>query len=117
MLKKYNAGEIDVLPINYGMIAEDTDGVFTTREKDAVSLYGSVSITMQAVQELDWKTDNMQCDMGMLKQELEAEKLEKVYIENQLNELKILVNSQEDRIANLEELLLQQLINKKPEQP
>ena len=116
-VEKYNAGEIDVLPINYGMIAEDTDGVFTTIEKDAVSLYGSVSITMQAVQELDWKTDNMQCDMGMLKQELEAEKLEKVYIENQLNELKILVNSQEDRIANLEELLLQQLINKKPEQP
>ncbi|WP_242276993.1 phage tail spike protein [Bacillus cereus group sp. BfR-BA-01446] len=116
-VEKYNAGEIDVLPINYGMIAEDTDGVFTTREKDAVSLYGSVSITMQAVQELDWKTDNMQFDMGMLKQELEAEKLEKVYIENQLNELKILVNSQEDRIANLEELLLQQLINKKPEQP
>ncbi|HFK1544975.1 TPA: phage tail spike protein [Bacillus albus] len=116
-VEKYNAGEIDVLPINYGMIAEDTDGVFTTREKDAVSLYGSVSITMQAVQELDWKTDNMQCDMGMLKQELEAEKLEKSYIENQLSELKVLVNSQEDRIAKLEELLLQQLIDKKPEQP
>lgn len=116
-VEKYNAGEIDVLPVNYGMIAEDTDDVFTTREKDAVSLYGSVSITMQAVQELDWKTDNMQCDMGMLKQELEAEKLEKVYMENQLSELKVLVNSQEDRIAKLEELLLQQLINKKPEQP
>lgn len=115
-VEKYNAGEIDVLPINYGMIAEDTDGVFTTREKDAVSLYGSVSITIQAVQELDWKTDNMQCDMGMLKQELEAEKLEKSYIENQLSELKVLVNNQEDRIANLEELLLQQLINKKTEQ-
>ncbi len=116
-VEKYNAGEIDVLPINYGMIAEDTDGVFTTREKDAVSLYGSVSITMQSVQELDWKTDNMQCDMGMLKQEFEAEKLEKAYIENQLSELKVLVNSQEDRITKLEELLLQQLINKTPEQP
>ena len=116
-VEKYNAGEIDVLPVNYGMIAEDTDGVFTTREKDAVSLYGSVSITMQAVQELDWKTDNIQFDIGMLKQEIEAEKLEKVNIENQLNELKVLVNSQEDRIAKLEELLLQQLINKKPEQP
>ncbi|QIW21335.1 phage tail spike protein [Bacillus thuringiensis] len=116
-VEKYNAGEIDVLPVNYGMIAEDTDEVFTTREKDAVSLYGSVSITMQAVQELDWKTDNMQCDMGMLKQELEAEKLDKAYIENQLSELKVLVNSQEDRIVKLEELLLQQLINKTPEQP
>ncbi|MDA2320297.1 phage tail spike protein [Bacillus albus] len=116
-VEKYDAGEIDILPVNYGMIAEDTDDVFTTREKDAVSLYGSVSITMQAVQELDWKTDNMQCDMGMLEQELEAEKLEKVYMENQLSELKVLVNSQEDRIAKLEELLLQQLINKTPEQP
>ncbi|MFK4432169.1 peptidase S74 [Bacillus wiedmannii] len=116
-VEKYNAGEIDVLPVNYGMIAEDTDGVFTTREKDAVSLYGSVSITMQAAQELDWKTDNIQFDIGMLKQEIGAEKLEKVNIENQLNELKVLVNRQEDRIAKLEELLLQQLINKKPEQP
>ncbi|UYX50588.1 tail fiber domain-containing protein [Bacillus thuringiensis] len=115
--EKYNAGEIDVLPINYGMIAEDTDEVFTTKEKDAVSLYGSVSITMQAVQELDYKADDMQFDIGMLKQELEAEKLEKVSIQNQFSKLKVLVDSQEDRIAKLEELLLQQLINKKPEQP
>ncbi|TKI88119.1 tail fiber domain-containing protein, partial [Bacillus wiedmannii] len=116
-VEKYNAGEIDVLPLNYGMIAEDSDRVFTTPEKDAITLYSSVSITMQSVQELDWKMDNMQFDIGMLKQELEAEKLEKVNIENQLNELKVLVNSQEDRIVKLEELLLQQLINKTPEQP
>ncbi|MEW9139064.1 phage tail spike protein [Bacillus wiedmannii] len=116
-VEKYNAGEIDVLPVNYGMIAEDSDRVFTTPVKDAITLYSSVSITMQSVQELDWKTDNMQFDIGMLKQELEAEKPEKVYIENQLSELKVLVNSQEDRIAKLEELLLQQLINEKPEQP
>lgn len=116
-VEKYNAGEIDVLPVYYGMIAEDSDSVFTTPEKNAVTLYSSVSITMQSVQELDWKADNMQFDIGMVKQALEAEKREKVFIQDQLYELKDLVVRQEDRIAKLEELLLQQLIDKKPEQP
>ncbi|WP_078176052.1 phage tail spike protein [Bacillus mycoides] len=116
-VEKYDAGEIDVLPVYYGMIAEDSDSVFTTPEKNAVTLYSSVSITMQSVQELDWKADNMQFDIGMVKQSLEAEKREKVFIQDQLYELKDLVVRQEDRIAKLEELLLQQLIDKKPEQP
>ncbi|MFD4853662.1 phage tail spike protein [Bacillus mycoides] len=116
-VEKYNAGEIDVLPVYYGMIAEDSDSVFTTPEKNAVTLYSSVSITMQSVQELDWKADNMQFDIGMVKQALEAEKREKVFIQDQLYELKDLVVRQEDRIAKLEELLLEQLIDKKPEQP
>ncbi|MFJ8116636.1 phage tail spike protein [Bacillus mycoides] len=116
-VEKYDAGEIDVLPVYYGMIAEDSDSVFTTPEKNAVTLYSSVSITMQSVQELDWKADNMQFDIGMVKQALEAEKREKVFIQDQLYELKDLVVRQEDRIAKLEELLLQQLIDKKPEQP
>ncbi|MGE6344079.1 phage tail spike protein [Bacillus mycoides] len=116
-VEKYDAGEIDVLPVYYGMIAEDSDSVFTTPEKNAVTLYSSVSITMQSVQELDWKADNMQFDIGMVKQALEAEKREKVFIQDQLYELKDLIVRQEDRIAKLEELLLQQLIDKKPEQP
>lgn len=116
-VEKYDAGEIDVVPVYYGMIAEDSDSVFTTPEKNAVTLYSSVSITMQSVQELDWKADNMQFDIGMVKQALEAEKREKVFIQDQLYELKDLVVRQEDRIAKLEELLLQQLIDKKPEQP
>ncbi|MEX0415814.1 phage tail spike protein [Bacillus sp. C30] len=116
-VEKYDAGEIDVLPVYYGMIAEDSDSVFTTPEKNAVTLYSSVSITMQSVQELDWKADNMQFDIGMVKQALEAEKREKVFIQDQLYELKDLVVRQEDRIAKLEKLLLQQLIDKKPEQP
>ncbi|WP_242272148.1 phage tail spike protein [Bacillus cereus group sp. BfR-BA-01310] len=116
-VEKYNAGEIDVLPIYYGMIAEDSDDVFTTPEKNAVTLYSSVSITMQSVQELDWKADNMQFDIGILKQKFEAEKREKVSVQDQLDELKDLVVRQEDRIAKLEELLLKQLINEKPEQP
>ncbi|WP_078213976.1 phage tail spike protein [Bacillus mycoides] len=116
-VEKYNAGEIDVLPVYYGMIAEDSDNVFTTPEKNAITLYSSVSITMQGVQEVDWKVDNVQFDIGLLKQQLETEKREKVFIQNQFNELKDLVVRQGERIAKLEELLLQQLIDKKPEQP
>ncbi|MED1116472.1 phage tail spike protein [Bacillus paramycoides] len=116
-VEKYNAGEIDVLPLYYGMIAEDSDNVFTTPEKNAVTLYSSVSITMQGVQEVDWKVDNVQFDIGLLKQQLETEKREKVFIQNQFNELKDLVVRQGEGIAKLEELLLQQLIDKKPEQP
>jgi len=98
-VEKYNAGEIDILPVNYGMIAEDSDRVFTTPEKDAITLYSSVSITIQSVQELDWKTDNMQFDIGMLKQELEAQKLKEV--------------DQDNRIAALEELV-RKLMNETP---
>ncbi|MED1302661.1 hypothetical protein P4U65_19245, partial [Bacillus pacificus] len=65
----------------------------------AITLYSSVSITMQSVQELDWKTDNMQFDIGMLKQELEAQKLKEV--------------DQDNRIAALEELV-RKLMNETP---
>ncbi|MDX8244605.1 hypothetical protein, partial [Bacillus thuringiensis] len=60
-------------------------------------------------QEVDFKVKNLQFDHGMWKQEvdtlkeqLEAEKLEKVSMKAEIDELKVLV---------------QQLINEKPEQP
>ncbi|MEB9867287.1 hypothetical protein P4K51_21875, partial [Bacillus cereus] len=61
------------------------------------------------IQEVDFKVKNLQFDHGMWKQEvdtlkeqLEAEKLEKVSMKAEIDELKVLV---------------QQLINEKPEQP
>ncbi|EJQ14723.1 phage minor structural protein [Bacillus cereus BAG3X2-2] len=108
-VERFESGESIILPINYGMIAEDSDDVFTTPEKDAVTLYSSVAISIQAIQEEDFKVKNLQFDHGMLKQEvdtlkeqLEAEKLEKVSMKAEIDELKVLV---------------QQLINEKPEQP
>ncbi|MED2367144.1 phage tail spike protein, partial [Bacillus thuringiensis] len=84
-VERFESGESIILPINYGMIAEDSDDVFTTPQKDAVTLYSSVSISIQAIQEVDFEVKNLQFDHGMLKQEvdtlkeqLEAEKLEKV---------------------------------------
>ncbi|HFJ9381178.1 TPA: phage tail spike protein [Bacillus paranthracis] len=108
-VERFESGESITLPINYGMIAEDSDDVFTTPQKDAVTLYSSVSISIQAIQEVDFKVKNLQFDHGMLKQEvdtlkeqLEAEKLEKVSMKAEIDELKVLV---------------QQLINEEPKQP
>lgn len=116
-VEEYNGGLRDKVETYYGMIAEDVDQVFASPERDSVNLYNIVSISMQAIQEVDWKVNNLQFDIGMLKQELEAEKNEKRFIQFQLEEVKALVVSQEDRISKLEELLLQQLISRKPEQP
>ncbi|WMY18283.1 phage tail spike protein (plasmid) [Bacillus tropicus] len=116
-VEEYKEGFRDKVETYYGMIAEDVDQVFASPERDSVNLYNIASISMQAIQEVDWKVNNLQFDIGMLKQELEAEKNEKRSIQFQLDEVKSLVVRQEDRIAKLEELLLQQLIDKKPEQP
>ncbi|AHJ86726.2 minor structure protein [Bacillus phage vB_BtS_BMBtp3] len=108
-VERFESGESITLPINYGMIAEDSDDVFTTPQKDAVTLYSSFAISIQAIQEVDFKVKNLQFDHGMWKQEvdtlkeqLEAEKLEKVSMKAEIYELKVLV---------------QQLINEKPKQP
>ncbi|EOP72409.1 phage tail spike protein [Bacillus cereus] len=108
-VERFESGESITLPINYGMIAEESDDVFTTPQKDAVTLYSSVAISIQSIQEVDFKVKNLQFDHGMLKQEvdtlkeqLEAEKLEKVSMKAEIYELKVLV---------------QQLINEEPKQP
>ncbi|MDY0854089.1 phage tail spike protein [Bacillus thuringiensis] len=108
-VERFESGESITLPINYGIIAEDSDDVFTTPQKDAVTLYSSVAISIQSIQEVDFEVKNLQFDHGMLKQEvdtlkeqLEAEKLEKVSMKAEIYELKVLV---------------QQLINEEPKQP
>ncbi|MGH0551226.1 phage tail spike protein, partial [Bacillus paranthracis] len=53
-VERFESGESITLPINYGMIAEDSDDVFTTPQKDAVTLYSSVAISIQAIQEVDF---------------------------------------------------------------
>ncbi|MDY8166078.1 phage tail spike protein [Bacillus thuringiensis] len=97
-VERFESGESITLPINYGMIAEDSDDVFTTPQKDAVTLYSSVAISIQGIQEVDFEVKNLQFDHGMLKQEvdtlkeqLEAEKLEKVSMKAEIDELKVLV--------------------------
>ncbi|MBG9536731.1 hypothetical protein ABE43_08350 [Bacillus thuringiensis] len=80
----------------YGVIVDECDKMFVDESEKGIHLYSYASIGIKGLQEVDATV-----------QEQEVE------IEN----LKSQVASQEDRIARLEELLLQQLIVKKPEQP
>ncbi|MED1508750.1 phage tail spike protein [Bacillus proteolyticus] len=109
-VEKYTAGEIDVLPIYYGMIAEDSDDVFTTPEKNAVTLYSSVSISMQAIQEVDVKVNQNIIDLNRVTETLIITNTRVDELEKELKAQKLKEVDQEKRIATLEELI-QKLIN------
>lgn len=108
---------LESLDKQYGFIAEDVPDAIATRDRKSVPSYKLATITVGAVQQIRREQLADQEKIASLKAEIEAEKFEKVSIQTELNELKGVLISQEDRIAKLEELLLQQLINKKPEQP
>ncbi|MGW6193953.1 phage tail spike protein [Bacillus cereus] len=104
---------LESLDKQYGFIAEDVPDAIATRDRKSVPSYKLATITVGAVQQIRREQLADQEKIASLKAEIEAEKLEKVSIQTELNELKGVLISQEDRIAKLEELLLQQLINKK----
>ncbi|MGH1297169.1 phage tail spike protein [Bacillus pretiosus] len=79
----------------YGVIVDECDKMFVDESGKGIHFYSYASIAMKGLQEVDTTVQE---------QEIEIENL------------KSQVASQEDRIARLEELLLQQLIDKKPEQ-
>ncbi|MED2761617.1 phage tail spike protein [Bacillus thuringiensis] len=80
---------------HYGWIADDknTPGCFVTKERNAAELYSSVAIQIKAFQE------------------------EKQAKDAEIQELKKENKQMNSRIEVLEQLLLQNLIDKKPEQP
>lgn len=80
----------------YGLIVDECDEMFVDESGKGIHLYSYASIAMKALQEVDTTVQEQEIEIANLKSQ---------------------VASQEDRIARLEELLLQQLINKKPEQP
>lgn len=92
-VEAYEAGLSDKVETYYGMIAEDVDQVFASSERDSVNLYNISSISLQAIQEVDWKVNNMQFDIGMLKQQLDTERLEKVELQDRLAKLEALVET------------------------
>ncbi|MED1056949.1 phage tail spike protein [Bacillus mycoides] len=79
----------------YGFIAEEVPEAFATPRRKAVNMYPLITIGIAGTQEV-------------YKKHLALEET----VKEQATQLAM----QEDRIARLEELLLQQLINKKPEQ-
>ncbi|HHB2170366.1 MULTISPECIES: hypothetical protein [Bacillus cereus group] len=80
----------------YGAIVDECDEVFIDESGKGIHLYSYSSLTIKALQEVDATVQEQEVEIA---------------------NIKLQVASQEDRIARLEELLLQQLINKKPEQP
>ncbi|AXY06534.1 peptidase S74 [Bacillus thuringiensis LM1212] len=80
----------------YGLIVDECDEMFVDESGKGIHLYSYASIGMKGLQEVDATVQKQEVEIANLKSQ---------------------VASQEDRIARLEELLLQQLIDKKPEQP
>ncbi|PER21905.1 peptidase S74 [Bacillus cereus] len=79
----------------YGAIVDETDEAFIDESGKGVHLYSYASLTIKALQEVDATVQEQKVEIANLKSQ---------------------AASQEERIAQLEELL-QQLIDKKPEQP
>ncbi|MED3079282.1 phage tail spike protein [Bacillus wiedmannii] len=79
----------------YGAIVDECDEAFVDESGKGIHLYSYASIAIKALQEVDTTVQEQEVEIANLKSQ---------------------IASQEDRIARLEELL-QQLIDKKPEQP
>ncbi|WP_199795394.1 phage tail spike protein, partial [Bacillus thuringiensis] len=79
----------------YGVIVDEADEDFIDESGKGIHLYSYTSIGIKGLQEVDTTVQEQKVEIANLKSQ---------------------VASQENRIAQLEELL-QQLINKKPEQP
>ncbi|PGV16224.1 phage tail spike protein [Bacillus cereus] len=90
--KVYTTADI---PLQYGLVLEDTDETFHSDLGDGINLYTLVSLNVDSTQKIKRTQDSH---------------------DEEISNLKSKVANQEERIAKLEELLLQQLINKKPEQ-
>ncbi|WP_316251217.1 phage tail spike protein [Bacillus pacificus] len=98
------------IPLQYGLILEDTDETFHADLGDGINLYTLVTLHLDATQKIKFIQDVHEKELSNLKSKVASQ-------DNEIEYLKSQVASQEDRIARLEELLLQQLIDKKPEQP
>ncbi|TEA55788.1 hypothetical protein EZE46_04245 [Bacillus sp. BH2] len=87
---------IEDIKTYYGLIVDECDEMFVDESGKGIHLYSYASIGIKGLQEVDAIVQEQKVEIANLKSQ---------------------VASQEDRIARLEELLLQKLINKKPEQP
>ncbi|MDA1681009.1 phage tail spike protein [Bacillus cereus group sp. TH152-1LC] len=93
------------IPLQYGLILEDTDKTFHADLGDGINLYTLVTLNVDATQNIKLRQDVHEEEISNLKSKVADQEEEIAY-------LKLQVSGQDDRIARLEELLLQQLINK-----
>ncbi len=107
----YTTKEIETY---FGMIADDTDGIFTDREKRAINLYNTVSILIAAFQQLYY-------EFILLKEEVKQNTEELHVVKEETKQLKAQVTTLTDQVetltSNMSTLtnLVRKLINGKPE--
>ncbi|MGQ4703264.1 phage tail spike protein [Bacillus thuringiensis] len=95
----YTTKEIETY---FGMIADDTDAIFTDKEKRAINLYNTVSIFIAAFQQMYYEFISLNEQVKQNAYELNVVKEENKQLKEQVTTLTNLV---------------QKLINEKPEQP
>ncbi|UIJ67571.1 tail fiber domain-containing protein [Bacillus cereus] len=102
----YTTKEIETY---FGMIADDTEDIFTDKEKRAINLYNTVSILIAAFQQMYYEFISLNEQVKQNADELNVVKEENKQLKEQVTTLT-------SQVATLTDLV-QKLINEKPEQP
>ncbi|MDM8364553.1 phage tail spike protein [Bacillus thuringiensis] len=101
----YTTKEIETY---FGMIADDTDGIFTDKEKRAINLYNTVSILIAAFQQLYDEFISLKEQVRQNTEELHVVKEENKQLKEQVTTLTKDVSTLKDVVQNL--------ISEKPKQ-
>ncbi|MEW4153991.1 tail fiber domain-containing protein, partial [Bacillus thuringiensis] len=102
----YTTKEIETY---FGMIADDTDDIFTDKEKHAINLYSTVSILITAFQQMYYEFISLKEQVKQHAEELHVVKEENKQLKEQVTTLTNDVSTLKDVVRNL--------ISEKPKQP
>ncbi|MEB9298110.1 tail fiber domain-containing protein, partial [Bacillus cereus] len=100
----------------FGMIADDTDDVFTDKEKKAINLYNTVSLFIAAFQQLYYEFVLLKEQVKHNAEELNVVKEENKQLKEQVTTLTDQVTTFTSNMSTLTDLV-QKLMSGKPEQP
>ncbi|MBG9615890.1 phage tail spike protein [Bacillus cereus] len=102
----YTTKEIETY---FGMIADDTDDIFTDKEKHAINLYNTVSILIAAFQQMYYEFISLKEQVKQNAEALHVVKEENKQLKEQITTLTNDVSTLKDVVRNL--------ISEKPKQP
>ncbi|WP_336769473.1 phage tail spike protein [Bacillus bombysepticus] len=113
LTEPYTTKEIETY---FGMIADDTDAIFTDKEKRAINLYNTVSILIAAFQQMYYEFISLKEQVKQNAEELNVVKEENKQLKEQVTTLTDQVATLTSNMSTLTDLV-QKLISEKPEQP
>ncbi|PFB15231.1 phage tail spike protein [Bacillus cereus] len=112
LTEPYTTKEIETY---FGMIADDTDAIFTDKEKRAINLYNTVSILIAAFQQMYYEFISLKEQVKQNAEELNVVKEENKQLKEQVTTLTDQVATLTSNMSTLTDLV-QKLISEKPEQ-